>query len=182
VSAHALSPTLATAERWAKQLGDKVEVIEGKKPDGTPVSVLKVTRGSLEVVVIDRGNGLVEIDCPQDLAKEAKDRLRALAPELQQATLLTFIDRLLRNPRAGYAFQPLGIKALHDVDRWVFTQVVKVSDDDPGSFQRFADALQEVVTGFMSAAMVIAAVMQRPPPGAASGSSTASPPPTGMYR
>jgi hypothetical protein len=118
----------------------------------------------------------------QDVPKEVKDRLAKLSPELQQQVLVTFVDRLLRHPRSGYAVQPVGFKGLHQMDRWVVTQVVRVDEEDPGTFQRFADALQEVATVFMGAGMVLAAVMQRPPPGADSGSSATAPPPPGMYR
>jgi hypothetical protein len=176
------SPALATSKRWAEALGNKVEVAKGKAPDGAEVELLQIQRGQFVVLVLEPRPGILEIDCPQDLPREVKDRLSGLTPELKQQVLLTFLDRLLRHPRSGYAFNPPQISSLDQIDRWLVTQSVVIDDKDPSAFQRFADAIQEVISVFMGAGMILAAVMQKPPPGATSGSAASVQPPSGMYR
>lgn len=176
------SPTLSRAKKWAEDLGNTVDILDATTTAGQPVQVLQIHRGQIVVLVLETRPGVLEIDCPQDLPKEVKEKLSKLTPELQQQVMVTFLDRLVRHPRSGFAIQPTPIKALHEIDRWVVTQAVVVKGDDSAAHQRFADALQEVVSVFMGAGMVLAAVMQSSPPGASTGSSPVAPPPSAMYR
>ncbi|MCI4336296.1 MAG: hypothetical protein L3K17_03750 [Thermoplasmata archaeon] len=167
-----ISPTLELAKLWAEELGNSVSVLAGTNAEGAPVNVLQVVHGKVTVIILERGPGVVEIDCPQDIPQAVRERLETLTPKLRQQAALTFVQSILRHPRSSFSAQPGMSEGLHQIQRWVVTQIIRIDQEDPSTQNRLADAIQEVVSVFLAASTVIAAALNQPPP-AATGSGAA---------
>jgi hypothetical protein len=79
---------------------------------------------------------------PDDVRK----KLLALSSEAKQKVLIALSGELSSNSRTAYVFVPLDTRGIDDLQGFLVQQLLKISEQDVGSFNRLCDAVQEVVT------------------------------------
>ena len=85
---------------------------------------------------------LFQSNLPEDVRK----RLAQLNLGRQAAIPIAFMGELLSNTRTGFAFVPQKFGSIDQLQRFAVQQLLKILEDDVGSFNRFYDAVQETVT------------------------------------
>lgn len=78
-----------------------------------------------------------------------------------------------------FRFPPKGVREAAHLDRLVVEQLIRVSRDDPGSFNRFVDAIQEVVSGTARAMAFLGSLVEETDSGPDRGKGPTTP--SGMY-
>jgi hypothetical protein len=135
-------PTINLALTWASQLGYRPKKIGDKAPD-LPQEVWMV---SPYVFVTSDSPGKVSVYfllpveiVSQDLAEVD----RAKGPE-HMGVVKTMLDS---NPRSFNYTEPAEVFDLFDLKLVTIIQKVWISENDPSTFNRFADAIHEVENG-----------------------------------
>ncbi len=145
---------MALAEKWANETGRKTQrALSGPLPDGTRIPVLLITHGTIPVLVREQGSCVVvfiQAKVPDDVRK----KLANLAPEDKRKLLIILRGELSSNGRAGFSFIPQKFSSVDQLEGLNVEQLLKILENDVGSFNRFCDALQETVTTAMRAMSV----------------------------
>ena len=92
----------------------------------------------------------VQVKVTDDVRKKLAD----LAPEDKQRLLIALRGELSSNSRTGFSFIPQKFSSVDQLEAFNVEQLLKISEDDVSSFNRFCDALQEIVTTAMKAVSV----------------------------
>ncbi len=148
-----LPPHLDLAVKWAQELGNTAVVISGTYPDGRVIPAIAIKHGMFTVVCRE-GEGGLHLQGIMDIPPEARSQLRSLDAGSQSKLLTTLKGALMDNPRSGFGFFPVEFKHVYELQKISLDQVVRLVSDDAGTFNRFADAIQELATGMYKAAMV----------------------------
>jgi hypothetical protein len=159
-----LPTSLALAEKWAKEMGRKTQrILSDPSSDGTRVPLLMITHGIVPVCV-GEDKTCVNVYIQVKLPTEVRAKLATLAPEDKQRLLITFIGELSSNSRAGFSFIPQNLTSVEQLEIFTVAEVLKISEDDISSFNRFCDALQETVTTASKATRVFGLLMSTQTP------------------
>ena len=148
-----LTPSLELAAKWAKDLGNQVIHISASLPGGKIDPALSITHGTFVLFCKDLGESISLIGIV-DIPPDSRARLRALSSDESSRMFMAFRLALMENPRSGFSFFPTDFKTIHEVQKFSLEQRFRVSESDTASFNRFADAIQELATGILRAAMV----------------------------
>ena len=168
---------LTLAEKWAKQMGKEVERGKATLPDGKEIPVLFVSHGP-RWVIIRKENDIIIINVFIEVPDEVRERIKTLDPTAQDRFLLQLKYQLLSNARTGWYPEPKTYKKPHELKKIIIEQRIRLSKMDHSSFNRYADALQEVVTVGVRV-MILYGII---PPESTGGESTdIGPPPDSMY-
>ncbi len=167
---------LALAEKWAKQLGNKVERGEATLVTGKKVPLLNITHGN-KPIFVHEANEIITVWINIGIPEEVREKIKTLDPASSQKMLISLKSQLLSNARTGFRMNPSNYKEFSEIKDFTVEQRIKIKDI--GSFNRFADAIQEVVTVAVKALLVYGIISttesttsdQKPP----------QPPPEGMY-
>jgi len=140
------SPQLALARRWAVQLGNTVEPVQATDAQGDAVAAFGVRHGPIQLIILETPTGVLTVLAVITIPPELRQTIGRLPPEFQakmQETLkLAFMDC----PRVGWNLIPPTATLIGMVERFDLSENLRIVDSDVASFNRFADAIQEVVT------------------------------------
>ena len=139
-------PSLTLAEKWMNETGRGTRhVLSDPLPDGTRLPLLLVTHGPFQVIVREQGSCIAvgaQIQIPDDVRK----KLVGLSPEDQQRLSITLRAELSSNGRTAYSYHPQDVTSTNGLEGFMVEELLKIAENDVGSFNRFCDAVQEVVT------------------------------------
>ena len=151
----------------------------GELLDGNVRSpLLFVAQGNHGVLVRDH-NGCIVVFLLVEISAEAKARIASLPPPIQERGLRTLRHQLLSQTRCAFALSPSEPRTILAVDRIAVEQLIRITKDDPGSFNRYADAIQETVNAAVRAFWFLGALVTEGDLG--DGRTVKGPPPAGMY-
>lgn len=149
-----LPTSLALAEKWANETARETKrILSNPLPDGTRVPLLLIAHGAGNALVSELGSCIavsVQAKIPDDVRK----KLASLEPEVKQRLLIAFVGELSSNARTGYLLLPQKFSSVDQLEMFSVQQTLKISEDDVSSFNRFYDALQEIVTTALRALSV----------------------------
>lgn len=114
-------------------------------PNGTKVPLLVIAHGAFKVIAREQGTCLI-VSAPVQVTSEVRKKLSGLPPEDKPRVLITLRGELASNSRTGYAYHPPNLTTIDQLEGFVAEQLLKISKDNIGSFNRLCDAIQEVVT------------------------------------
>ncbi len=140
---HRGPPPLALAEGWARELSRPTRRATVAGPESTSEAVILVAHGSRDLTVRAFGTW-VAVALIVEFSPEARDVFLALPDSTQVRALRAIRAQLVQQPRTSFAIEPREAVSIAEVTRVVVEQVFRISSEDPSSFNRFADALQEV--------------------------------------
>lgn len=138
---------------------------------------LGISHGQRTVFVSARGSSVI-VWATVDLPDEFRNRLATLDVETQEKLLLTVEHALLSYGRTGFNLDPPSPRLISEVKRFTVEQTVRLSKGDSSSFNRYGDAIQEVVTAAVRVVVFLQPASQ--PPTTSEGTADAKPP-SGMY-
>lgn len=168
---------LALAERWAKDSGRTVERTRGRGPEGE-IPAIVIKHGAYPIVAYME-HKCVRISASAQVAQQVRDKLTRLVENDQRRVLIALTNELLSNARTGYDVVPHGLASVTGLEQINVAEIIALSEEDPGSRNRFMDAVQEVVTVMVRALRILAIAGDQPPP---TTSMAPSSPPPEMYR
>ncbi len=173
-----LTRSLLLIEKWAHHRGDGTSRGGGMFSPGKVEPVVRIHHGSAPIYVRDLGKCLMVLGV-YELPSEARARLED-APAADRGLFLRGLREVLMScPRVGFGLSPAGTSDPRRLDRIILDQTIQILEDDPDSFNRFCDAIQETETILLRVSEHVhefASVSA----GAATYSS-GSPPPTELY-
>jgi hypothetical protein len=170
-------PQLVLAQRWAVALSRETRSANLVGPDGRAEIVLLVAHGPRDLTVRATGT-CITVSLAVEFAKEVRDTFGGLPRSAQLRALRAVRTRLFQQPRTSFSIDPPGAVSIVQVTRVVVEQTFRISEDDPSSFNRFAEGLQEVTAAAVGGFARLGAFMgggsnDRPGP--------REPAPAGMY-
>jgi len=169
---------MALAAEWARAMGRTVQDVELVASDAARKEpALGISHGPRTVFVRPHG-GSIAIWLPIEIPAELRKKLATLDDATQEKFLLTVHHTLLGYGRTGYSMRPSSVRLISEVESISVEQEIRISRADLSSFNRFGDAIQEVVT----AAVRVVATLQPASSLPATGPGTAdTKPPSAMY-
>lgn len=158
-SEQALPPALATAQKWATDLGNQVTQVTAQRPGGPPEPALQIKHGAYVLFAkLGTEAGVLVIMAIADLPPEFRARLARLDEESKIKLYVALKFALVQNSRDAFEIHPVTSKNIAEVERFGITQMLRVEEGDTASFNRLADAIQELVTGLARASMALGPV------------------------
>ncbi len=148
-----IPPKLGLAEKYCKKLGRKYQYVEAESNNET-ITLLAVSHGSRPVFVRQEKDSII-IFIQIDIPDEMKTIFQKLNPELGEKILISLKHELLSQERTGFSLLPQGINKLSELEGFTVQQQIVISEKDPSSINRFADAIQEVVTVTVRALLIL---------------------------
>lgn len=152
------SALLRLAEEWAKSLGNETAWGTGQRADGTSVPALALKHGIFILFCEDRA-GILALTAMAEFPPEGRAQLRRLTEADEGKLAAALKAALTQNPRSGFSFFPPDFRHLFELQRLALEQHLKISSEDVSTFNRFADAIQELCSGMMHAGLVVGSVM-----------------------
>ena len=140
-----LPQQLELALQWAKDMDKEVKIIEAETADSRRVPVLQVFHGKRWVIVSAKASS-VSVVVPLKIPESARKKITKLPDNIQEKAIFMHRQQLLSYGRIGYILTPLGVRKLGDVEGVLIEEVLRLSPREYSTFNRFADAVQEVIT------------------------------------
>ncbi len=168
---------LSLAEKWAKQLGNKVNIGEISLKDGSKIPILAIDHGG-KLVLISEEDDTINIVINIDVPEEVRKKIGAIDKDTAHKMLISLQNQLMSNARTAYMMNPNKFKNLSEVKTISIQQRIKISAKDSCSFNRFADAIQEVVTVAVKAMLIYGIISNTQ---STSGDQKPLQPPDSMY-
>jgi hypothetical protein len=116
-------------------------------PDGTTTPFLMVKFGAYPVFVAEQGQGCIKVGLDIRIGDVARQKLMNLSPEDKRKATTALRGELSSNPRAAYSWNPPNSATLDQLQLLEIVELLKIVESDVSTFNRFIDAIQEVVTG-----------------------------------
>lgn len=159
-----LPAQLQLVQRWVNALGMSTRQVEGTAPDGTKVAALEIHRGPNTIAAFSPpiSEPFVILKLMVNLPASLRATIGKLGADSRRQLSEAVFGALQSNPRSGYQLIPPGSQDLTDVQQFSLEQAVRVSENDAGTFNRLADAIQELVTGYVLAGRQIALFVKGP--------------------
>ncbi len=173
-----LTPSLHLVEKWAAHRGDRTSRGWGLFGPGRPETVIRIHHGAVPIYVRDLGKCLMVLGI-LDLPREVRDRLEETSPADRAEFLDALQDELMACPRVGFSIAPSEARGVAGLERVALDQTLQVAENDPASFNRFCDAIQETETILLRVSELLRRFAVRPQEQAGYTSSTQ--PPTELY-
>ncbi len=180
VSVPPFTPMMELAEEWAKGMGKGTMRGEFSTPEGTRQPLLVVDHGGNRVFV-RQDRDCLTVFVIVEMEQDAIDKVAKLSPDLQRRLYAAFRLQLMMHGRTGFATAPTGAKHLREIRRVVIEQVVRIEKNDTSTYNRYADAIQEVVTSMVRAFSVFGHLLSDGSGGAGTAG-VRRPPPNPMYQ
>jgi hypothetical protein len=137
--------TLILAENWSRKIGKKVKKTEAILPDKKKLPILAISHGKM-LVYVRAEHKIIVIFTKAEVPNFITEQLKKLKKEKQEIILDSLKQQLLSHGRTGYYLDPLNASIISDLKGFTIEQRIRISNKDSGSFNRFLDAIQEVVT------------------------------------
>ncbi len=174
-----MTRALLLIEKWAHHRGDATSRGGGIFVPGRAEPVVHILHGSAPIYVRDLGKCLMALGV-YDIPKEVRGRL-AGAPMADRLQFYIGLREILMScPRVGFGLAPAGALDPRDLERVVLDQTFQIAENDPASFNRFCDAIQETETILLRVADFMHAFV--PLTSRTQTYSSGAPPPSELYR
>jgi hypothetical protein len=154
------SPALRLAAKWARHRRDPTEWGRASFGTGAPEMVLRIRHGAVPLLVRDLGKCLTVLGIV-DLSPEVRTWIAALAPAERERFLLGLRLQLMSCPRIGFSWGTIETPGQNMPERIALDQTLQISEDDPASFNRLCDAIQETETVLLRALEYLGAARRR---------------------
>lgn len=148
-----IPPKLRLAEKFCKKLGRKYEYKEAIVGNETKI-LLFVYHGGNPIFVSQEKDSII-IFIRINIPDEVKKISQKLEEELTERILFNLKRELSSHERTGFSLIPININKLSELEGFVVQQQIVISEKDPSSINRFADAIQEVVTVTARALLIL---------------------------
>jgi hypothetical protein len=158
-------------------MGRQVRRAEHLDTNGGAEPILLVAQGSFDLTIRVQGV-CIAVALVVDVSAETRGQFARMAARLQGKALLALRAHLFQQPRTSARIEPAGAETIGAVERLVVEQIIRIATDDPSSFNRLADGLQEVASAAAGAFSKVGAIVGAATEGA---DRQPGPPPTGMY-
>jgi len=168
---------LSLAEKWAQQLGNRVNSGEAALENGTKIPILGVDHGGRLVLVSEENETLI-VSINITIPDEVRKKIKTIDKDTAQKILMSLQNQLLSNARTAFMMNPNKFENLSEITNISIQQRIKISLKDPSSFNRFADAIQEVVTVAVKTMLIYGIVSNTQ---STSGNQKPPQPPESMY-
>ena len=168
-----LTPQLLLAKSIAEEMGRKTQHGKAATREGKEVPILLVSHGDKWVMVRQDGNVAVEFT-HIDIPDEIKTKLQKLPKEIQERIMRAMKVAILSKGRIGWIYTPPGATAVGDLRAIILAQVIRLSRSDQSCYNRFADAIQELVNATIEQMLILGS-------GTLEDSAPSKPPEPGMY-
>lgn len=179
VTVPSATPALRLIEKWAAHRGDGSSRTAGVFVDARLELVIRIHHGSAPIFVRDLGKCLMVLGVI-DLPGAVRTKL-AGATEADRGRFIRELREILTScPRVGFGLAPRDARDPSELDRLILDQTFQIAENDPGSFNRFCDAIQETETILLRVAELMERYVEQPAASLAYTSST--PPPTELYQ
>jgi hypothetical protein len=151
-------PQLELANRWLQAMGMTTRSITGKDANGQDIPVLEIRRGTLAIMAFSPP--ATEPFLVLRMVANIPAALRATAGRMGEETRRELTQAIYAamqsNPRSGYQVQPPNAADFTQIEQISLEQVVRLDEDDIATFNRLADSVQELVTGYTKVGREIA--------------------------
>lgn len=157
------SPQLQTVLAWARDLQLGIEPLEARDASGATLPGLALIRGQLRLSLLEI-KGVLHLICDLNVPPQVRDATRKLKAKLQEEMLIALRQALSESPRVGWVLMPPTTARIGDLEQIRLTEAFRITAADPGTFNRFADAVQELATAALKAGGVYGQLMAGPVP------------------
>lgn len=140
-----LSAHLQLAEEWAIQLGNTTGRADGKDPEGNPVTALTIQHGPVQLLAVEQ-NGVLGLIGGIEFQDELRSQVARLPAKTQERMLYAVKQALVDCPRVAWQMQPPTVSRMGELVGLQLTSVQRIERDAADTFNRFADAIQELTT------------------------------------
>lgn len=155
---------LSTMKKWFEQLGAKVEEIPPDKSKGRDLPSLGISFGEFRLnAVVDPGGSAVLL-LTMKMGDDVRKLAHSVGEDAQRKMIMLLKQALMANPRLAWAFGPSTATLIEQIQEIQLMQRFRVKEDDASTFNRFADALQEVATVQTAVRELFSATLGTPPP------------------
>lgn len=143
-------------------------------------SVLLLNAASLPLSVRDVGKG-VRVFGVIPFPPDVREKLVSASSSDQNIFLMELRNQLVANGRLGFSFSPTSpVSSVAGLESVAIDCIVRIEEGNIASFNRFADAVQEISTAVFRVAVFIGGFSAAAT--AASTYTSSTPPPTGIYQ
>jgi len=170
--------SLVIAEKWAKEMGKTTQRGEAVDDQGIKSAMLAITHGDKPVYVREN-NSCISVFILIEIPSELRKKISELPKETQLKLQMGLRHELLSNARTGFAFIPPKMESMASLEKIVIEQLLRISKDSTASFNRYSDAIQEVVTTAVRAMSILGILLMTE--SASTGTSGDKGVPPGMY-
>jgi len=147
-------PPLTLADRWARELGKTTRLMELLDSDGSKGVVLLIVHRDHRIFIQARGECIV-VTVLIEIPTEVTAAIARQSAPMKRRIEVNLRTELASNGRTAFTLRPAAMTDIEQLRRITVEQLMKVSEDDPSSFNRLADAIQEVVTTAARASAVL---------------------------
>jgi hypothetical protein len=169
------SAQLHLAEEWARALGNVTGQTEGTDPTGQPVTALTIQHGPAVMIVVEQ-NQVIGLLAGMEFPAELRTQVAQLPQKTQEKILYTIKQVLLEAPRIAWQMQPPTVTRMGELNKLQLSVFMRLDEKNAETFNRFADAIQELTALVVRIGVVIGQVFT----GASTGGNEA--PNASIYR
>lgn len=166
-----LPAQLILADEWAVALGNTTGRTEGRDPDGNVVLAVTIQHGPAALLAVEQ-NGVLGLLAGMELAGELKEQIARLPSSIQEKLLYTVKQALMECPRVAWQMQPPTVTRMGELSSLQLSTFMRIERDSRETFNRFADAIQELSTQLVKVNIVMGQVFAGPSTGVADASHT----------
>ena len=172
-----VTPSLRRAEKWARHRRDGASWGWGVFGGTAREPLLRIHHGSAPIFVRDLGKCLMVLGYV-DVVPEVRQAIGRAPAEEREEFRVGLQGELMACPRIGYVFLPTPLHDLAALERIALDQTLQIAENDPASFNRFCDAIQETETALLRVTEFLRQFLRAEAP---SVYSSGSPAPTEIY-
>lgn len=152
------SPQLDLAAKWALALELNVEPLAATDAEGHPVPGLVLSGPLLKYVVVEAKEVLLLL-CDLTVPDQVRSGTAKLQKKLQEEMLIALRQALSDSPRLGWSLIPPTTTKISDLAQVRLSERLRLDESQVASFNRFADAIQEISTAAVRSGEVFGPLM-----------------------
>jgi hypothetical protein len=158
-----MTPSYGTAQldlaaTWAHDLELSVEPLEVRNALGAVVPAIGIVRGQVRFALFEVRN-VLHLVCSIQVPEEVRSATSRLKATLQEEMLIALRQAISECPRVGWVMLPMTTAKIGDLKELRLDETFRISESELQSFNRFADALQELSTVVLKASGVYGQLM-----------------------
>ncbi|MCI4332603.1 MAG: hypothetical protein L3K01_02565 [Thermoplasmata archaeon] len=153
-----LSPQLETARKWALALGNEVEITTITDMANTKRPAIGIKHGSIGLLAAEI-NGTLSVAALLGVPPDFRTASSMLPADLRFQMLESVRQALMDCPRVGWTLLPQTTASIEQLEALQMLELMRLADGDVQSFNRFADAIQELVTMVVRVQSVFGALL-----------------------
>lgn len=160
----ALPAQLALANRWAQSLGMTTRTITGTGPSGETLSGLEIHRANVVLVAFSPpgADAFIILKMTVNVPAALRATVGRMGEDTRRQLTEDIYSALQSNSRSGYQVVPPNTVDFSQMEQISLEQVMRLDENDATSFNRFADGIQELVSGYSRVGRRIATYVSLP--------------------